>query len=136
MGQSVMTNRPPRQENLDRFEAKYARARSNVARQIGKEACGHDYSLSGYTTVAEARELVRHLGLHQDSSVLDLGSGRGWPAIHFEKEARCRVVATDVPLQGLQEAGEHLRFRAGADARALPFRSSSFDAVTHSDVFC
>ncbi len=131
-----MTNGPPRQENLDSFKAKYARARTGVSRRIGREACGHDHSLCGYTTVAEAHELVQRLSLHEDSRVLDLGSGRGWPAIHFTKEARCRVVATDVPLQGLQEAQDHLRFRAGADARALPFRSSAFDAVTHSDVFC
>ena len=131
-----MTNILPPQENLDRFRDRYATTQSATSFRIGREACGHDYGLSGYTTLTEAQDLARHLPLGPESRLLDLGSGWGWPAVHFMNETGCSVVATDVPTQGLREAADLLPLRTAADARALPFQSGSFDAISHTDVFC
>ena len=131
-----MSEIPPRQDNLDRFVDRYGTALSTTSLQIGRDACGHDHGLSGYTTLAEAQDLAHHLPLGAGSRILDLGSGWGWPAIHFAAEGRCTVVATDVPTEGLHQAADLLPLRAAADARALPFPAGSFDAISHSDVFC
>jgi ubiquinone/menaquinone biosynthesis C-methylase UbiE len=53
-------------------------------------------------------------------------------------------VLTDVPLEGLRQAmdraqAEDATERAAAvvaSARALPFRTGTFDAVVHTDVLC
>jgi ubiquinone/menaquinone biosynthesis C-methylase UbiE len=56
----------------------------------------------------------------------------------------CRVVLTDLPLDGLRAAAaraaaDGLAARVGvvvSAASALPFRAGSFDAVVHTDVLC
>jgi len=68
----------------------------------------------------------------------------GWPGLYLAQVTECDVVLTDVPVVGLQIAleraaadGFEARCRAVvADGAKLPFRESSFDALSHSDVLC
>lgn len=76
--------------------------------------------------------------------VLDIDTGRGWPALYLSAIYGCEVVASDVPIEGLKigarrarrdEIDGQVRF-AAARAEVLPFRDASFDAVVHTDTLC
>ena len=43
------------------FVKRYGEAQSETARRVEMEAFGHDVGVNGYTTVAQARVLCRHL---------------------------------------------------------------------------
>jgi ubiquinone/menaquinone biosynthesis C-methylase UbiE len=64
--------------------------------------------------------------------------------LYLAARTGCRVILTDLPLEGLRgaadrAAAEGLAGRAGmvvAAASGLPFRAGSFDAIVHTDVLC
>lgn len=117
---------------------------SPIAQQVERLVIGADYGADGYTTVEQAEELARRLELRRGVRLLDLGSGRGWPGVYLAKATGCRVVLTDLPVDGLRgaaarAAAEGLDGRSAAVAasgRDLPFAAGSFDAVVHTDVLC
>ena len=92
----------------------------------------------------QADTLARELHLSAADRLLDVGSGRGWPGLYLAARTGCRVVLTDLPLEGLRvaanrAASEALAARTGvvaAAASGLPFRASSFDVIIHTDVLC
>jgi cyclopropane fatty-acyl-phospholipid synthase-like methyltransferase len=94
--------------------------------------------------MAQADALAGGLDLSAGDRLLDLGSGRGWPGLYLAARTGCRVVLTDLPLEGLRvaadrAAAEGLADRVGvvaAAASGLPFRAGSLDAVVHTDVLC
>ena len=131
------------QESRQRFRDWYLRD-DDVLMEIEREVIGSDYGVDGYTTRAQADALAARLGLHRGTRVLDIGTGRGWPALYFAAEFGCEVVACDVPVEGLAVGarrrrrdglGQLVRFVA-ASGDALPLRSASFDAIVHTDTLC
>jgi 2-polyprenyl-3-methyl-5-hydroxy-6-metoxy-1,4-benzoquinol methylase len=88
--------------------------------------------------------LAHELHLSAADRLLDVGTGRGWPGLYLAARTGCRVVLTDLPLEGLwvaanRAASEGLAARTGVVASAasgLPFRAGSFDVVIHTDVLC
>ncbi len=127
------------QSNLDFFLEKYARPRSEAARQVERAVLGHEVGLNGYTTVEQARALCDHLSLSPRTRLLDVGAGHGWPGSYLAQSSGCRLVASDVPFDALVTAKGYLEKEAdvvSADGCVLPFRSGCFDAVVHADVFC
>jgi SAM-dependent methyltransferase len=126
------------------FQERYRTTPSLLASQIEQRVIGGDWGANGYTTMAQADTLARELHLSAGDRLLDLGSGRGWPGLYLAAWTGCRVVLTDLPLEGLRvaadrAASEGLASRAGvvaAAASGLPFRAGSFDAVIHTDVLC
>lgn len=134
----------PENDDLDRFRARYALHGDAVLAAIERRVIGADFGANGYTTLEQADDLGRRLGLGPADRLLDVGTGCGWPALHLALTTGCSVVATDVPVEGLRVAArrghdERLGDRAVvacASATALPFRPGSFDAVIHADVLC
>jgi 2-polyprenyl-3-methyl-5-hydroxy-6-metoxy-1,4-benzoquinol methylase len=126
------------------FDERYGVALPPVARQIERRVIGGDWGANGYTTMAQADTLAHRLGLSAADRLLDIGTGRGWPGLYLAARTGCRVVVTDLPLEGLRvaadrAAAEGLTARAGmvvAAASGLPFRAGSFDAIVHTDVLC
>jgi SAM-dependent methyltransferase len=126
------------------FQLRYRNTPSLLACQIEQRVIGGDWGANGYTTMAQADILARGLGLSASDRLLDLGTGRGWPGLYLAARTGCRVVLTDLPLEGLRvaanrAASEGLTARTGVVASAasgLPFRAGSFDAVIHTDVLC
>ncbi len=110
--------------------------------ELERRVLGGGYGGTSYTTRDQALELVDLLELGRDRALLDLGSGAGWPGLLLGKESGCRVVLTDIPLEGLdvaraRAAAEGIHgWSVAASGTQLPFRNRSFDAVTHSDVLC
>lgn len=111
-------------------------------RRAELRATGGDYGASSYTTMAQADQLARFLGLAPGKLALDIGSGSGWPGIYMAASTGATVVLTDIPMEGLRVASRRLRTDqvdghvVAASGVALPFRDAAFDAVTSSDVFC
>src|SRR3954468_11854243 len=109
-----------------------------------REAMGSDYGANGYLNAAQADELMTLLRLTADDTLLDIGSGTGWPGLHLAKQTGCQVVVSDLTVAGMTQAlrrADHdntaARTRAVvASARHLPFRPDSFDAIVHADVLC
>jgi 2-polyprenyl-3-methyl-5-hydroxy-6-metoxy-1,4-benzoquinol methylase len=126
------------------FDQRYGTAQVQVQHEIERRVIGGDWGANGYTTMAQADALASGLGLSASDRLLDLGTGRGWPGLYLAGRTGCRVVLTDLPLDGLRVAaaratGDRLAARAGvvvSAASALPFRAGSFDAVVHTDVLC
>lgn len=126
------------------FHEKYSRRRSEAARKVERAVFGHDVGLDGFTTVEQAESLCRYLSLGRGDVLLDVGAGRGWPGTHLAGSSGCRLVSTDTPWIALAEARTRIARRGltqgsgaiAADGQQLPFRSASFEAVSHADVFC
>jgi SAM-dependent methyltransferase len=126
------------------FQERYRNTPSLLTRQIEQRVIGGDCGANGFTTMAQADTLARELHLSAADRLLDLGSGRGWPGLYLAARTGCRVVLTDLPLEGLRvaanrAASEALAARTGvvaAAASGLPFRAGSFDVIIHTDVLC
>jgi SAM-dependent methyltransferase len=132
------------QEAHDRFADRYREERPDTVQQIEQRVIGGDWGANGYTTIEQADQLGRLLELGRNTKLLDVGAGRGWPGLYLATTTGCSVVLADIPLDALVVAAgrirdEHLDSRAwcvNASARALPFRTHSFDAIVHTDVLC
>ncbi len=103
---------------------------------------GADYGALSYTTVALADELARCLDLRPGSTLLDIGSGSGWPGNYLAASTGCSAILTDPTFEGMAVAAERSR-RDRLDTAAvvaagtsLPFRENRFDGATSSDAFC
>ena len=126
------------------FQERYRNMPSLLTRQIEHRVIGGDWGANGFTTMDQADTLARELHLSAGDRLLDLGSGRGWPGLYLAARTGCRVVLTDLPLEGLRVAAhratsEGLLARTGvvaAAASGLPFRAGSFDVIIHTDVLC
>ena len=128
-----------RDEVLKRFASRYAQEGTAAGRLVERRVIGANVGANGYTTLAQADQLVEALDLSPESRLLDLGSGRGWPGLHVAARAGCRVVLTDVPEAAVRaaqrrsaEASDQVSV-ARASATHLPFAARSFDAICHTD---
>ena len=138
-----MTSRDER-DALELFRDRYATPATSLVNDIERRVIGATWGVNGYTTVVQANELARRLGLGHGVRVLDVGTGRGWPGVYYASRYGCCVVGTDMPVDALAAAtararGEDVAERfavVAAAGRRQPFRPGSFDAVVHSDVLC
>jgi cyclopropane fatty-acyl-phospholipid synthase-like methyltransferase len=132
------------QESRQRFRDWYGREYEGVYVDIEREVIGGDYGANGYTTREQADDIAVRLRLDRGMRMLDIGTGRGWPGLYFAAMTGCKVVACDVPVEGLY-VGTRRAARDGLEDRtwfvassgdALPFRAASFDAIVHTDTLC
>ena len=124
-------------DNLEYFELKYAAARARAARRLEQAALGQSVGLNGYTTVTQAQALCAPLNLEATATLLEVGSGQGWPGSHIAETTGCRLVSIDVPWDALLTAKlQNQTVVVNARGGALPFRADSFDAIVHADVVC
>lgn len=140
---------PPRacveeSEIVTDYNDRYRTIEHATQQTVQHEIFGATFGSTGYTTVAQIDRLLQDLRLGNSDRVLEVGTGSGWPGLYIALRTGCKLVATDLPLAGLQVAErraerERLSSRvwvALASGRALPFRRRSFDAIVHSDVMC
>ena len=132
------------EDTFDHFRVRYERTDAAVLDTIETVVIGAAYGANGYTTRDQADLIGRRLGLAEGHLLLDVGTGCGWPGLYFAATTGCRVVATDVPFEGLVRAAR----RAGDDdlldrasvvastGQQPPFRAGTFDAVCSTDVLC
>jgi len=124
------------------FDERYRIIESDVMQRIERRVIGSGFGANSYTTMAQADELAHRLHIEPESLLLDIGSGAGWPGVHLAGTTGCRVVLTDMTIEGLRVAANRLQREAvdggaiGASGTDLPIRNETFDAATCSDVFC
>ncbi len=134
-----MSKRRSRDEVLKRFSNRYAEEGTAAGRLVERRVIGANVGANGYTTVAQADQLVEALDLSPKSRLLDLGSGRGWPGLHVAARSGCRAVLTDVPEAAVRTAQRRSADASDrvsvvrASATHLPFAALSFDAICHTD---
>jgi SAM-dependent methyltransferase len=134
-----MTKRRSSDELMKRFSSRYAEEGTAAGRLVERRVIGAAVGANGYTTLAQADQLVEALNLSPKSLLLDLGSGRGWPGLHVAARAECRVVLSDVPEAAIRTAQRRSADAtdqvslARASATHLPFAARSFDAICHAD---
>jgi cyclopropane fatty-acyl-phospholipid synthase-like methyltransferase len=130
-------------DDFDQFRESYTRV-GGVLAEIEEAVLGVNYGANGYTTLRQADLLGEFLGLDEGQLLLDVGTGCGWPGIYLAASTGCHAVLSDVPVEGLRRARDRVREdgledRVGvvaATAQNPPFRSASFDAISHADVMC
>lgn len=138
-----MTSRDEREARAH-FSKSYAVPTPLTIGDIERRVLGEAWGVNGYTTIAQADALGRLLDLGPDRWLLDVGTGRGYPALYLAAKTGCSVVGTDLPHEQLVAASrkarrETVRSRAAfvaAGGAAQPFREESFDAVVLTDVLC
>jgi SAM-dependent methyltransferase len=130
-------------QTLSDFSVRYSRAASLVLDEIEARVIGGAWGANGFTTMSQADLLGERLGLGPGRTLLDIGTGRGWPGLYLAERTGCEVVLADLPIEGLRialaRAGrEDLLCLGGvvASARYPAFAAGSFDAVVHTDVLC
>lgn len=105
---------------------------------------GSDYGADGWATVEQVDDVACRLGLEPGRRLLDIGTGRGWPGLYLAKTTGCAATLTDQTDEGLcgalarahRDGVTESILTVASTAQALPFRSSSFDAIVHTDVLC
>ena len=131
-------------EIAERFADRYRLCCTPPMMAVERDVLGADYGSTGYTTLAQADDLARRLDLGHRDRVADIGAGSGWPGLYLSTITGCRVVGSDLPLDGLRRAqarvtADGLTGRAAyvvATGRRQPLRPGSFDVVIHTDVLC
>ena len=138
-----MTTRDEKQAR-DHFSERYAVPTTLTLGDIERRVLGEAWGVNGYTTVAQAAALGRALDLRPGRRLLDVGTGRGYPAMYLAATTGCSAIGTDLPHEPLAAATrkarrEHLDSRTAfvaAGGAAQPFRDQCFDAVVLTDVLC
>jgi cyclopropane fatty-acyl-phospholipid synthase-like methyltransferase len=126
------------------FAQQYQKNTHPAFRALERSVLGCDYGGTSWTTREQAERIPDLLGLHDGMHMLELGSGAGWPSVFLAGLSQCRLTLLDLPVNALGLACDRARAEGllylpgavSASAAQLPFASSSFDALGHSDVLC
>ena len=130
-----------RRDCEERFRERYSAPVVEAALAVERDVIGANVGVSGYTTVTQADLLAERLSLNSRDMLLDIGSGRGWPALYLAARSGCRAVLTDPAAPALKTAvrsadTDGITSRVSvirASATHPPFAARTFDAVTHTD---
>ena len=123
---------------VDLFYNTYANFADQVLATIRAETYGHDIGQNSWVTVEEYEGYIESLDLHEGSSVLEVASGSGGPALYLAGRCGCHVVGIDVNPEGVTNANrraarvglaQHAAFEVVDAARPLSFGDATFDAL-------
>ena len=88
--------------------------------------------------------LANLAGINKGTSVLDVGSGLGGPAMHIAQTRGCKVVGLDLVDSNIMTANSRAKerelqnlvtFKLG-DATDMPFPANSFNIIIGQDAWC
>src|SRR5712692_4773800 len=91
------------EESRLRFRDGYG-LESDVLVEIEREVIGGDDGANGYTTRAQADDIAARLRLDGGTRVLDIGTGRGWPALCFARPSVVGLSRATCPSRGWKSA--------------------------------
>lgn len=109
-----------------------------VSLDIEEATLGTRQGVVSWSMPRQVETIAQATTLEPGGSLLDIGSGAGWPGLRIAQLTGARVILSDITIEGLQVAndanGRHVA--AQFDASLMPFPDGVFDAITHSDVLC
>lgn len=120
------------------YPGTYKNYSEDIYKAIRNETFGEDIGQNSWLTADEYREMFSLLGLTNKSSVLEIASGSGGPALFMVKETACHLTGLEYDKNGvdnslkLAEANGitgQTKFMHGDASEPLPFEDNSFDAV-------
>ena len=124
------------------YDNTYMHFAAEVLAQVRAETFGEDIGQNSWLTADEYRKFFEWLRLSPSSSVLDVGSGSGGPALFLARTVGCKVVGIDENESGIANARTMAK-EQGLDVRVsfhhadaggpLPFEDRSFDAIISID---
>jgi ubiquinone/menaquinone biosynthesis C-methylase UbiE len=125
------------------FRICYRESAHPVVAELERRVLGTEFGGSSYTELSQVTTLVELLDIGPGSLLLEIGAGAGWPGLMLARQAECRVVLTDLPIEALSLAQDRAAAARLESVRcvvaaggSLPFLGGAFDAVSHSDVLC
>ena len=129
---------------IARLTDAYRVGNTSTMLEMEESVCGCRYGATSWTTQTEAKLISELLSLTQTKSLLEVGSGSGWPGLYIAKLSKCHLTLIDIPFSGLSIARNRI-FQdqlqntcnvLAANAYNLPFSPSSFDTIFHADLLC
>ncbi len=130
------------QEMLACFDEGYLHVLAPVMLEIEAEARGTDYGSVSWSSRDQVERMATHLDLGNDSRLLDIGAGAGWPGLYVGQQTGCHVTMLDFPVNGLKLALDRAAHdsvpadASVANGASLPFSDGVFEGVIHSDLLC
>jgi SAM-dependent methyltransferase len=130
---------------VDLYNTSYNKFSVGVQQAVRSETYGDDIGQSSWMTADELRHFIALLGLNRSSSVLEIGSGSGGPALFLAEGTGCKVIGLDINEFGINNANELARkrdldslarFQLVDASQPLPFGQNTFDAVISNDAMC
>jgi SAM-dependent methyltransferase len=130
---------------VDLYNNVYAHFDSRAEAEVRRRAFGEDIGQSSWMTAAEWLRFADLAQVHEETHVLEVGSGSGGPAVYLAVARGCRVTGVDINEHGVRNA-EQLAVSQGVAGRVtfqtvdasqpLPFQPATFDAVLSNDSMC
>jgi SAM-dependent methyltransferase len=123
---------------VDLFYNAYANFTDQVLAAIRAETYGMDIGQNSWVTVDEYEGYIEALRLEEQSTVLEVASGSGGPALHLAGRCGCRVIGIDANPEGVTAANrsaaraglaQHAAFEVVDATRPLSFVDGTFDAL-------
>jgi SAM-dependent methyltransferase len=123
---------------VDLFFNTYANFADQVLAAVRAETYGQDIGQTGWVTVDEYESYIGALCIDDHSSVLEVASGSGGPALWLSGRSGCHVIGIDVNPEGVTTANrraartglaQHAAFEVVDATRPLSFGDETFDAL-------
>jgi SAM-dependent methyltransferase len=131
--------------SVDLYNHVYSDFGSDAEAAVRRATYGEDIGQSSWMTAGAWLEYADLLQVGADTTVLEVGSGSGGPAVYLAKRRGCRVTGVDLNEHGIAN-GTRLAVDGGLADRVtiqrvdasqpLPFPDGSFDAVVSNDAMC
>jgi SAM-dependent methyltransferase len=126
------------------FETRHKHHAHPAMRALEQDVLGCDYGGTSWTTRVQADEIPSRLQLREDTRLLEIGAGTGWPGVYTAGQSGCNLTMLDLPVSSLKQANiraaseglEHTSSSVAGSGAQLPFSDAAFDAIQHSDVLC
>jgi ubiquinone/menaquinone biosynthesis C-methylase UbiE len=129
-------------KRVELYDTAYGNFSNKVLQEVRRDAFGDDIGQNSWITTDEFLRLLKHLGLKYTSKVLEIGCGSGGPSLFMARTFGCHVAGIDINEKAIatadnmartQKLDSRVRFSQSDVAKALPFESKTFDAVTCID---
>lgn len=115
---------------------------ATVAKQYGYDYWDGErqYGFGGYRYDGRwelvAQKMIEQYNLTSESSILDVGCGKGFLLYEFKKLLGCKVVGLDISEYAIANAKEEVKGdMVLGHAKSLPFADKSFDLIISNTTF-
>jgi SAM-dependent methyltransferase len=131
--------------SVDLYNHVYSDFGSDAEAAVRHATYGEDIGQSSWMTAEAWMQYADLLQVRADTTVLEIGSGSGGPAVYLAQRRGCRVTGVDLNEHGIangarlaEEGGlaDRVSFQRVDASQPLPFSDASFDAVVSNDAMC